>query len=574
MIKLRIIDIKDYLAVQDSIPEDQKELENWFKMQDVLNFLFNSTENMVPIYLHDRSHGGLFIYSLLVPEEMLKEDYVSDLLNWSISISSGYGYGYSFSDRKHVPHLYEPISGNSPRFLNDSTPIFFVRECFNHTLTKLEINQKISHVLEICWNEKRNAFCKFNDVGDFIDIATMKHNNKLTLCTLKKEDLDFYMYLSKSVLIRFIDIMRYAKNFKHAQHDNRQNLELKDPENEIYASLIIENMDNEINFSWLRGFQIIRNNVSDEQMMKRLIGKEDRNYETFLICDFKNDRVIEWSSDPEKLANYFIESDNPFETSPAFFNPEVLSKYKQDPEKYTVHTQNIECRGSWSIDYIDINKEGQVFAFMYQLSSLPYSEQKYWKSFNEKPKAGISKRAYNHYFLGKWDSDYDPLISIKNTIDTFPQANFGSQNVPIWKLPKLSTTKNVKTLNYVVTESTKEWEDQILTLYQILNEGLISKSINKLAKHLKCREVGLKSVKQLDRCLDKIGIGKKERTEIIEPLIELWRLRSTIVAHPGGGEYPEDLKIHYKELLERCDVAMRNLAELINNGSLDIPEDP
>lgn len=570
---MRIKDIKAYLEGSDSIPDNREELENWFKMQDVLEFLLNSQEVMVPIYIQKKDHGGLFVYSLLVPENKLEGDYVDDLLDWNLGISSGYGYGYSFSDGKHEPQLYEPTGGGTPQLLNESTPIFFLRECFNHTSTILEINQKISHVLEICWNEKRQGFCKLNDVGDFIDVSTIEDNDKLALCTLRKEDLDFYMYLSNSVLIRFIDIMRYAKNFKKAQHDKRQELTLKDPENEIYASLTLEIMDDgEINLSWMRAFQIIRNKVPDEQMMKKLRGKEDREYESFIIQDFKNKRIVEWSSDPEKLANYFVKSDSPYETSPAFFRPEVLSKYKQDPEKYTVHSQSIECRGSWSLDYIDINEEGQVFAFMYQLSRLPYSEQKYWKSFNEEPKAGISERAYKHYFLGEWDSDYDPLISLKNMLETFPEAEFNGENVSIWKMPRLSSTKNINFLNYVVTDSIKEWEDQISVLNQIIIEGLQSKTIKSIARHLDCAEKGLGSVRQMTKCLEALGIDKEDIDVIVTPLFELIHLRK-IVVHTIDEPYPdEDLKLHYRNLIEKCDKAMRKLAELIERGLFNISE--
>ena len=54
-----------------------------------------------------------------------------------------------------------------------------------------------------------------------------------------------------------------------------------------------------------------------------------------------------------------------------------------------------------------------------------------------------------------------------------------------------------------------------------------------------------------------------------DPLKELWRLRSAIVAH-AGGDYPkEDLRTHYRNLLEQCDKSMRKLAELINKRLLD-----
>ncbi len=45
------------------------------------------------------------------------------------------------------------------------------------------------------------------------------------------------------------------------------------------------------------------------------------------------------STAPGATANYFTESDLPFETTPAFFRPDVLLKYKFDSEKYTLESR-------------------------------------------------------------------------------------------------------------------------------------------------------------------------------------------------------------------------------------------
>ncbi|WP_446808486.1 hypothetical protein ACH50O_14495 [Methylomonas sp. 2BW1-5-20] len=98
-----------------------------------------------------------------------------------------------------------------------------------------------------------------------------------------------------------------------------------------------------------------------------------------------------------------MSSDLPFATSPAFFRPEVLLKYKADPDKYQIESRSIHCRGGWFLKSFDINEAGQVHAYLCDLSHLPYAEQLYWKSFNEPPKAGISTRAYRSDFLAQWD---------------------------------------------------------------------------------------------------------------------------------------------------------------------------
>lgn len=560
---MNVKDIKDYLNELKLIPEHDSEVERYFKMDGFLDFLINSQEGMVPIYL---SYDEFFIYSVSFPVTKLTGNYIKDLLNWNHILSSGYSYSDSDSEL-----IFETMSSSSPSILKNSTPFFFLRECFSHTALKVEINQKVSHLLELCWSKKQNSFVKINEVGDYIDIATMQHDDDLILCTLRKKDLDCYLYRTKSVLIRFFDVIRCADDCSPT--GNRTDVRQCSHENEIFANLTRECYDNgNISRSYLHGFQIIRNKIPNEQMKNRLRGN-DRKYESFIIFDWKHGKLGERNSNPKKIGNYFVDSNLPFETSPAFFRSEILAKYKHDPEKYTLEHRRIYCRGAWSIRY-GINDEGQVFAYIKDLSHLPFTEQQYWKSFNEKPKAGIPESVLKTDFEGEWNLDYDPLISLKNMLETFPHAKFKGENVSIWKMPKVPPTKDIKFLNYVVTDSTKEWEDQISVLNQILIEGFQSKTIKSIAKHLNCVEKGFGSIKQINRCLETLDVDKEEVDTIVSPLFELIHLRK-IVVHTIDEPYPdEDLKIHYKNLIEKCDKSMRKLTELIEKGLFNITEEP
>lgn len=567
---MKINDIKEYLRKQENIPEDESERAKWFELNDTLNFLLNTRQEMVPIYA---SYGtGFYIYSVIVPISNLKSDYIEQFMEWGFPPSSGYSYSLCFDQ----PCILDPMDEGG--IFENSIPIFFARYFEGKDdYFPLEINQKIEQVLNIHWLENKKGFFRIDELGEYVKIATMENDEEknFSLCTLNREDLDFYLFLSQSVLVRVFSFHRSSEDSSFPpNYDNRQEMEYRNNSEETYADLIMDYKDDgSSEFSQASGFQIIRNQEDPQKMINKISGKEDRDYESFIISDFRNKRVIEWSSDPKELGNYFVDSDLPFETSPAFFKADVLSKYKQNPSKYTLGTRSIECRGGWSIDY-DINEEGQVHVYIYKLSRLPYAEQKYWKSCNVEPKAGISPRSFKSDFMGEWDEEYDPLISLKNILKKFPCAEFEDETAAIWQMPRLPKTRDINFLNYVVTDSEKEWEDQIEALYQIVNEGLSAKNIKKLAVHLNCRDKKLKSGKQLIKCLETIGIPEEEYGVIGETLTEIWKLRSTIVAHSGSDEYPtDDLRIHYRNLIERCDKSMHKLSEFINKGLLNISED-
>lgn len=141
--------------------------------------------------------------------------------------------------------------------------------------------------------------------------------------------------------------------------------------------------------------------------------REPKQYASFLTQDWKNKRLTEVSCAPDAMASYFVkDSPLPFETSPVFFNGAVLDKYIADPEKYSLEPRSISCRNAWHLQTYDVNTDGQVHTYLKYLGDLPYSEQLYWKAFNERPKSPISRRAFKTDFEGQWCDDPDPLRNL------------------------------------------------------------------------------------------------------------------------------------------------------------------
>jgi hypothetical protein len=305
---------------------------------------------------------------------------------------------------------------------------------------------------------------------------------------------------------------------------------IRKPEIEIYAKRVLFGELSKPLASLLRGFQVLR--ADERGAVDRLLGTEAPQYESFIIQDWRNGKIKEWSADPKQLGNYFVDSNLPYETSPVFFKAEVLARYQHDPARFKIGDRRIECRGAWSLQY-DINNEGQVHTFISHLGRLPLQEQRYWKVFNVNPKAPISERSFKTDFEGQWDVSLDPLRSLKSSIASFPKTDGFGRACPVWQLPNLPKTRDLDSLNYVVTDSPLEWEQQISRLAQIAVEGLNADYINRLADKLGVRDQKLKSGKQLARVLEKIGLTKQEVNNITGPFAELWDMRSNKVAHPG-----------------------------------------
>jgi hypothetical protein len=280
----------------------------------------------------------------------------------------------------------------------------------------------------------------------------------------------------------------------------------------------------------------------------------------------KNNVVTEISCDPKCLANYFTKSDLPFEITPAFFRPDVLLKYKKDPDKYLLEERSITSHNAWHLETYDINEAGQVHTYLVYLSRLPYDEQLYWKSFNEAPKAPISKRAFTTDIKGEFFDEYDPLGSVKHLAE-----QLRSQDVPWWTL---RSDRLIKLVHYPVTRSSEEWADELMALDKLLVEGFEEKWLRRKAEELgRSQKMQVRSLKLMEECLIGLGFEEDHARQIMAPLHDVHNLRSELKGHATGDEARRirasaisehgSYRRHFETLCARCDESMRQISKAL-----------
>lgn len=425
----------------------------------------------------------------------------------------------------------------------------------------------MTHPHNLHFLEERNAYCRLNESGDIEQLIKIIISPEEALVTIKQDLLDFHLFLTKSVLLRFFDRTLFIDKLLIKER-SRQESAFRDQESEIYArGGKVFNEEKHPIESWLRGFQIIRNRQPRKKMIAILTGESltPKKYEKFIAWDWKHGRIAECSCDPKELGNYFVESDRPYETSPVFFDPEVLSKYKQDTEKYTIKRRSISCRGAWYLQTYHINEAGQVFTYLVYLGHLPHNEQLYWKSYNEKPEAGIPEGVFKEDFKGEPDPSYKPLSELKEAL-----RKLQKEKSQLWSC---ENEELYEQLNYPVSDSIKEWADEIRNLDILVIEGFKHAYLKNLAKSLNCYDSELRSIKLLKEILKAKEINEEEINEIIIPLEEIQFLRSKFSAHIRGKKADSirkqliaqngNLNNHFRNLVERTDKSIKKLLKLI-----------
>ena len=483
--------LRDRIIELNSPPNDRDAYANWIKAQDHLAFLqANSEESeLVILAKHDCrfiGHDRTYIDSFVIDSTSVKKvdhEVLKNLSTFQPPLPCNSETAYIEEGNSVV--VRRGLQVEVLQLQRQATSLAFDR-MRKVTVDKderyIDILQDYIHVSDVHWWSERSAYCRLDDYGGIEAVVSMTCDDSqehILLASFKREPLEQYLAATNSILVRLfvfdLDDGRSLKdNGGRSAVDQLQESNIYD-ENIFYNQKVIPGyMGSTI------GAQVIGLSRPKAEVVSSIFGRNEEGLFTeFVVWDFRNDpnvaesaHLLEFpgvsmlteivSTDPSTTTSYFATYRNslPFDTSPAFFNADLLHKYKADRGRYLVEHGRLSCRDAWSIKY-DTNGAGQVFAYMKHLRDLPYSEQQYWKVFNEHPKAGISETAKAYDF----DADIsfessDPLLVMKRIIDRWNES--GSL---WWK----TTDDNLLSSDFTpITDSRDEWSDAFMALEKLV----------------------------------------------------------------------------------------------------------
>jgi hypothetical protein len=550
-------------------PVEEKSFDIWLQLQDVVAFLKeNARDDQFVLYA---SLPNVYIHAMLVPSKYITPPNIDDLMSWNCNAYSGWGIVTSYQPTPTVS-ISQPLDGTGSETLDKGEQLIFAREFDGRVGEKhyYEILQKFLHISDLHYLGERNAYCRLDRRGDVEEVvrineipAGARQMSGGTIVTVTRDVLDRYTALTDSKIVRTFDFTRTSLSRFGGWKDSHETTVTQ--MDDLFFRTHIEAG----HASYLRGCQVIPSRISKEAVMEEFHSgsKKDAQYASFIAHDWKNQVTKEISCEPGATANYFTHSDLPFELSPAFFNPEVLSKYKADSEKYRLDGRTISCRGTWSLQNYDINEEGQVHTYLVYLRHLPFEEQLHWKAHNESPKGGISHRAFMSDFEGSWQEFYDPLESLKEHV-----RRLNDDDVPWWTL---RSEDAIDRSHYPITASPDEWANEILHLDQLIVEPFEKAWFkNEVLRVGKTPDPNIASLALTEACLAEWSHDPDEAKKIVSPLKTLHELRSKLKGHVVGKSTQTQLrqralnehgsyKEHFRVLCRTCDESLRKITEII-----------
>ena len=551
----------------DSLPTEQEEYAEWIKAEPHLAFLReNAQSDELVVYANA---GYTVVDSIVVPNDVLTRMAPADLDQWHFdshhSIAS-YVYEGGRDDVWIERGVRRGYDGHQ-----NGTQLVFLRTFDGWDgpgRNYIELNPEYTHITDIHWRAEKRAYCHFDGHGDLepvVSITTREDKgSEMTLVTFKWEPLEKYLSVADAVLVRRFDFTLLRRDqfggWGQAPSEN-----IRESSDMFYHRKVLPGYA-----AYTTGRQIIRPRRPKEEIhgsIKDWGEPKDRKYAEFLAYDWRNGRTTRISTAPGETANYFNAKDNsmPYELSPAFFRPEVLSKYKTDRDKYTVRERDVTCRAAWYLRGIDVNEAGQVHAYICDLRELPYEEQLHWLSYNEQPKGTISKRAFVNDFRGEWVNFSEPPAQVLSTA-----RRWHDEKVSWWTL---RDERLLESVNTPLTSSRDEWADTFMDLAKLIVEGFETAAVRvKLDEEKIPYGKDDKTIVLLEKLLNKgteAADGKK-----LAGLRTVQNLRSKAKGHAGGSEAGElaqkalmeheTFASHFKSVCEQVVAELKAIENLFS----------
>jgi hypothetical protein len=263
-------------------------------------------------------------------------------------------------------------------------------------------------------------------------------------------------------------------------------------------------------------------------------GRKKEIYCDFIIGDDGRGNPIMHTCDPEKLANYFGKNpEAPHYLTPVHFRRDVLQKYYDNPQRYTVSDADVRCGALWSMR-IDNDHPNRVVVWLGDLGQdLSEEERLHWRHYNIPPEGPlISRTGYLRDIRGVFADPEMPDLVFKHE---YPRFRERWKNQYGWDLflPLREGDKHVfDILRIPLSDNLAEFDDQVLALAKLLVDSLNEKQLAaSLSGGSKSDERG---IAKLERWLREQGA--KDFEQHVQFLRRLQALRAGS-AHRKGKEY-------------------------------------
>lgn len=465
---------------------------------------------------------------------VISNDKVNDVLkrhDWDLRFGGGRpGFSTHYEGDKEITEYY--------RYSDKGIePLVYWRTFTGKDKSHLEISEEFRLYFNL-FEEVDGDQIKYiytNEDGDDDEVAIIG-NNKIII---KLKYIKEFLSAKKAHLAIYFEAMRFLdKTIEDLKQDAID--DEKNSDNFCY-SLCVRNLELSDTKSqgWLLGKKLI-SGLND--FKPTFWGtKEGEKFEEFIIGVDEDGKEVLGScnTDYQKKPGFL---------TPIFFKREVLKKYYDNPDIYSVEDGYVKREGFWGLRAL-LNHKDHVVAWLGDLKHLPYKEQNHWRAFNLTPGSRkISHTDYARNINGEFTDPEHPEFYFKYKFKSFQKSWHDKFGWHLFKPLSKDDEHHIKSLHVPTTDQQKEFDDQIASITKILVDSLNEKELEK----------GLNISKEKPRGLDKFENFLISNNVNVPKMVKFLRnvqlLRSTGVAHRKGTNYQNAKKFFDFDNKNKIDV--------------------
>ncbi len=536
--------------------------KNRLGQQHNINELFRnySINDMITVYSYkEKDNGSESIYSALIPNESVIKK--SKNYCWDLHIGDGFPEVNVFDGQLD----YE-------RFGNDSgiEPLIIAHHFYEMRDDYREISEEFRLFHKLYHDVKEHRYIKIHESGEE-DIVAIVQNNQIQIRT--KEIRQFLAVKNMHLAIQF-DHREYSTCFLDELNLKGKNKESIFENGACILSFGEFTISNHKAFSRLSGKSLIKPLPIEKCGAYCFEKDEDKKYVEFIIGETEDGEEILHTSNEDELNNNFnVYPKAPQYLTPVHFKKDVLNKYLEQSDKYTVNDGMLWCGSLWNFS-IDNQHSDKVGAWLGDLGKLPYNEQLHWKSYNISPVGqSVSDVHYRRQILAQFTDSENIEHVFKANYTKLSDTCIELLDCNILLPLNYADEHHLKKLHLLATNEQSKFDELILSLTKIIIDSINEKKIKSIIQSDKEQKLR-GSIAVLDALFKELQV--KEYEEYIQFLRDLQTLRSAGCAHRKGKSYNRAISIFdfnsksliqiFAEILEMANKTLVFLIQVFNEN--------
>ena len=408
---------------------------------------------------------------------------------------------------------------------DDIEPLVLVREYHGAADTEYEIDQQFRLFHNLRYDAASNMYIKMNDDGSQTPaIQVDGHKIEVRTSLLKQ-----YLAARGMDLLLFVDSVVYSDTAP-ASNESREFATEK-------VGGLLSFFENRWGSSGQYGSRYLANKVIEHGPVTSCgmwpYEDEDDNYPEFIIGEDEHGKPIKFSCDPDLLANYFGKNaEAPHYLTPVHFRREVLQKYYDNPELYSVEDGYLRCASLWGVA-IDNDHSDRVLMFLGDIGrDLPAGERDHWRANMIAPDAPMSQTNIRRSFLAQATNPKVVDLIFRRAYRDTTEAWEDKYGWRLFRDLKESDVYLLQQLRLPLNDGQNEFEESIKVLAKLMSDALNERPI---ARALGTKVADEKGISKFERFLTAEGYPHVARD--IAYLRKIQELRSKVTAHLKGGDY-------------------------------------